>query len=95
MRSRYSAFVIEDEAYLLTSWHPEHRPKDIQFDPKTKWLGLKVIATKQGNASDETGQVKFVARYKVAGKAYRIEENSYFIKLGLQWLYCYALEEDL
>ena len=94
MRSRYSAFVIEDKTYLLTTWHPEHQPKDLQFDPDTKWLGLKVVATKQGNSSDDTAQVKFVARYKIAGKAYRIEENSYFIKQGLQWLYCYALEEE-
>ena len=26
MRSRYSAFVREDAAYLLVTWHPDTRP---------------------------------------------------------------------
>lgn len=26
MRSRYSAFAVGDEAYLLRSWHPTTRP---------------------------------------------------------------------
>jgi len=93
MRSRYTAFVIEDEAYLLASWHPEHRPKELNFDPMTKWLGLKVISAKKDDSNVQAAQVKFVARYKIAGKAYRIEEDSYFIKQGPHWLYCYAMAD--
>jgi len=92
MRSRYSAFVIENEDYLLNSWHPDHRPTTIGFDKDTKWLGLKVISSKQGRQTDNEGWVSFVARYKIAGKASRIEEYSHFVRLDNHWVYCRAEE---
>jgi SEC-C motif-containing protein len=94
MRSRYSAFVTENEAYLLMTWHSDKRPKKIAFDSNTKWLGLKVKQCKAGLALDKHGWVKFVARYKIAGKAERIEEASYFIKDNQQWLYVCAEEKN-
>lgn len=91
MRSRYTAFVIEDEAYLLKTWHSKTRPTSIQFDPLSKWLGLKVKATELGNKEDQIGWVTFVARYKITGKAHRLEENSYFSRESGQW--CYVSED--
>ena len=43
MRSRYSAYVLKLEAYLLATWHPSTRPAalDLATD-NTKWLGLEV-----------------------------------------------------
>lgn len=93
MRSRYSAFVMANEAYLLESWHPETRPEHVNFDKACKWLGLKVVQTQGGQHTDGKGQVAFVARYKVAGKAHRIVENSLFIKLNDCWYYHSALDE--
>lgn len=90
MRSRYSAFVKELKDYLLASWHPDHRPSDLTFDNNSKWLGLKIKSTNAGTPTDSKGWVHFVARYKIAGKAERIEENSYFIKHEGRWVYCYA-----
>ena len=93
MRSRYSAFVTTNEAYLLHTWEKGHRPSNIDFDLNTKWLGLKVKHCKAGLALDTVGWVEFVARFKIAGKAERIEELSYFIKDGEQWLYVSAEEK--
>lgn len=90
MRSRYSAFVLRNERYLLDTWQADNRPKNITFDQQTKWLGLKVKNCKAGLASDTHGWVEFVARYKIAGKAERIEELSYFNKIDKQWLYVAA-----
>lgn len=90
MRSRYCAFVTENEAYLLKTWQLNKRPKNVDFDHKTKWLGLKIIQCKAGLTSDTHGWVQFVARYKITGKAERIEELSYFVKEGEQWLYVMA-----
>ena len=92
MRSRYSAFVMKNEAYLLSSWHPETRPDNLDFDEACNWLGLKVVRTLDGQCNDDEGQVSFVARYKVAGKAHRIVENSQFIKLKGCWYYHSALD---
>lgn len=33
MRSRYSAFVREDAAYLLATWHASQRPATLDFEP--------------------------------------------------------------
>jgi SEC-C motif-containing protein len=87
MRSRYTAFVMHDEAYLRYSWLPENCPETIYLDKEDKWLGLKIKSTKDGGTGDKTGQVEFVARCKKAGKARRIHENSLFIHKNNRWSY--------
>lgn len=87
MRSRYSAFVTADTAYLRRSWHPATCPVAIELDPDQRWLGLKVTGTRFGGLDDSEGEVSFVARYKIAGKGHRLEENSSFSKIGDQWVY--------
>lgn len=87
MRSRYSAFVRADQAYLLATWHPETRPSRVRFDEQQRWLGLKVRSTQAGDASDLTGEVEFVARFKIAGKGYRLHERSRFAKIDGRWFY--------
>jgi SEC-C motif-containing protein len=55
--------------------------------PEQHWLGLKIKGVKAGEPSDDEGFVEFVARYKVAGKGYRLHENSRFLKLNGDWYY--------
>ena len=92
MRSRYSAFVFGLSDYLLSSWHSSTRPtkETLRIDENTHWLGLKVLSTHQGKVGDDVGTVEFVARYKVNGKATRIEELSEFIFEDGQWFYVAA-----
>lgn len=89
MRSRYSAYVLRDEAYLLQSWASSTRPStlDLTDDDGVKWLGLQLLDTGAGQAADETGTVRFVARYKVGGRAFRLQENSRFIREDGAWRY--------
>jgi SEC-C motif domain protein len=87
MRSRYTAFTLNDEAWLRYSWHPEHCPPTIYLDSDCHWLGLKIIRTSGGQADDDTGEVEFVARYKKHGKATRIHENSRFTRYQGRWVY--------
>ncbi len=87
MRSRYTAFVLGLEEYLLQTWHPETRPATLNLneDPPIKWLGLQV---KQAKVISETSAtVAFVARYKVAGKADRLHELSQFVRIAGCWYY--------
>jgi len=90
MRSRYTAFVLENEPYLLNSWHSTTKPNTVEFDNETKWLGLKIISTKMGQDADQKGWVKFIARYKINGKAHRLEEHSYFTRESSFWRYVSA-----
>ncbi len=87
MRSRYTAFVQLDEAYLHYSWHPNNRPKIIHLNTDAKWLGLKIVNTLAGEIDDNTGEVEFIARNKINGRAHRLHENSQFIRFENRWVY--------
>lgn len=87
MRSRYSAFVLHDEAYLLASWHPSTRPSRVRFDSQQRWLGLRILDTHLGTAADEYGEVEFVARFKVQGAGHRLHERGVFERIESQWFY--------
>lgn len=87
MRSRYTAFVLNNEAYLRFSWHIDTCPKTIHLNNETQWLGLEVKTTEKGQPNDDTGRVEFVARYKNNGKAVRLHENSRFIQHEHRWVY--------
>lgn len=86
MRSRYCAFVLEREAYLLTTWHAGQRPATVEFDPGVKWLGLEVRSHTVHDATH--AQVEFVARQKpLAGPAVRLHERSRVVLENSHWLY--------
>jgi SEC-C motif domain protein len=86
MRSRYTAYVLCNEAYLLATWHPSTRPRHITFDRQQRWLGLKVIEAKLTGAA--TAEVEFIARYRVGGAtAARLHERSRFVCEAGRWLY--------
>ena len=89
MRSRYSAYVKLDEDYLLKTWHASTRPKSLDLEP-TNWIGLKIKSKKGGSNEETCGWVEFVARYKINGKAFRMEELSYFQKEDGVWYYVNA-----
>ncbi|WP_410497988.1 YchJ family protein [Chitinibacter sp. S2-10] len=86
MRSRYSAYVLGLEAYLLTSWHHSTRPEhlDLNEEPRAKWLSLTV---NHAESDGDQGIVSFVARYKVGGRAYRLTEHSRFVRENGHWFY--------
>lgn len=86
MRSRYSAYVLGLEDYLLATWHPDTRPAALHLadEAPMKWLGLKVLVAK---ASGDTATVHFVARYKIRGRAAFIDENSRFVRERGCWFY--------
>jgi SEC-C motif-containing protein len=87
MRSRYSAYVLGLEAYLLATWHTTTRPPalDLADERATRWLGLEIKG--RTTAGENTATVEFVARYKVAGRAHRLHENSRFVREDGRWYY--------
>lgn len=85
MRSRYAAYVLGLEPYLLATWHPDTRPQHVAPEPATKWLGLQV---KRHQAVDQDhASVEFVARYKINGRAFRLHEISRFVQQDGRWFY--------
>ncbi|SUV88897.1 Uncharacterised protein [Bordetella pertussis] len=75
MRSRYSAFVLDQLDYLLQTWHPDTRPSELEPNAAdVKWLGLQIKASQQQDDTHAT--VEFVARLRQAGRATRLHELS-------------------
>jgi SEC-C motif domain protein len=87
MRSRYSAYVLGLDTYLLNTWHPDTRPASLNLneDKGIKWLGLSI---KNHSILDQhRASVEFVARFKVGGsRAERHHETSLFEYLD-GWYY--------
>ena len=87
MRSRYTAYTLQREDYLLATWHPSTRPLALGLaeDTSTKWLGLEVKRHQQQDADHAI--VEFVARYKMNGRAHRLHEVSRFVREDGRWFY--------
>lgn len=86
MRSRYSAYVLGREDYLLATWHHSIRPANLDLAGDTsRWLGLEIKQYAQQSENHAT--VEFVARYKIAGRAHRLHELSRFVREDGRWFY--------
>ncbi|TQL23440.1 YchJ family protein [Streptomyces sp. SLBN-134] len=83
MRSRYCAFVRQDAAYLLRTWHPRTRPERLDLDPGTRWTGLEILDTTGGSAFHTTGTVTFRASYRGGS----LHERSRFERVDGAWVY--------
>jgi SEC-C motif-containing protein len=84
MRSRYSAYVLKNEIYLLKTWHESTRPESLEIEKDTtQWKKLKIIFS-DGN------KVHFVAYFTQhtlnIKKTYALTEISDFIK-DKNWFY--------
>ncbi len=88
MRSRYVAYGLHHQTYLLNTWHISTRPKHVNTleEPIPKWMGLSI---KQHHQTGNQGTVEFVARYRLdgGGPAQRLHETSRFIRENNQWFY--------
>lgn len=70
MRSRYSAYVLINEDYLLKSWHESTRPDSLDLEnDTTQWKKLKIISTSENN-------VHFVAFF---GNSINVKESYFFL----------------
>ena len=87
MRSRYTAYTLGREDYLLATWHHTTRPASLALGsgPRHKWLGLDVKRHEQ--PEPDHAVVEFVACYKIGGRAHRLHEISRFVREAGQWFY--------
>lgn len=92
MRSRYTAYVRCEIEYLIDTHDPAtrgglDRDSIAAWSRETEWLGLEIVATEYGGATDARGVVEFIARGKTNGKPFEQRERSRFRKLSGLWVY--------
>ena len=88
MRSRYSAYALQNDRYLLKTWHPSTRPSyKPSDDDGTTWTNLEILRTEKGLKNDTDGIVEFIAQCDVKGTASHIHETSNFLYEDGRWYY--------
>lgn len=93
MRSRYSAYCLGNEDYLLQTWHSSTTPAALELDDSpVKWVGLEIIDAPE--VEGDTATVEFVARFKQNGRAGKLHENSRFLREHARWFYVDGAQRD-
>lgn len=87
MRSRFTAFVLKLEDYLLTSWHTSTRPSALNLDGSPEWVSLRIL---DSGETGNTGQVHFQAIYRLESGWGYLQENSEFIREDGRWYYLHG-----
>lgn len=91
MRSRYSAFVVMDAAYLLRTWHPDTRPAELTLDAGIQWRRLDIVSTSRCGPLDREGTVEFKAYFRHDGVRGVHHESSRFLRVDRRWYYLDAV----
>ena len=91
MRSRYSAYVVEDVDYLVRTTWPASRAPDLAVSirdwmDQVQWLQLTVLFS-------GADTVEFVADYISSGRPGRLHERSLFRKQQGAWFYVGEIED--
>ena len=85
MRSRYSAYAMDNTGYLQQTWHPSTRPAQLDSEPQFQWMGLKIIDAPAPSANE--GWVEFIASFQVNGRLEQMRERSRFLFEEGRWFY--------
>ncbi len=96
MRSRYAAYALGDDAYVLATWDEATRPAVLfeEGEARPKWILLRVTDAKPVAEGADTGEVTFTATARTSQGAMRLSERSLFQRKDGRWLYVRALEPD-
>ena len=100
MRSRYTAYVLGNDEYLLQSWHLSSRPQALNLENTLQWCGLKVLNVSPENdtaSANNTAYVEFVAAFidtnasvspgASASQTGQMHERSRFLFEDGRWFY--------
>jgi len=86
MRSRYTAYTLRRDKYVLATWAPATRPGRLSIDPGLRWTGLQVLGHRLTGA--DPAEVRFVAGYRErSGREGEIRETSRFTRRNGRWSY--------
>jgi SEC-C motif-containing protein len=75
MRSRYSAYALGRDDYVLATWHPSTRPDRLENDG-IEWRRLQIV--------DVSGDV---VEFRASYRGGLLHERSRFVREGGRWLY--------
>ena len=80
MRSRFSAYALGLDEYVLSSWHPSTRPVELDLDDDVEWRRLQIVDT-------APGVVEFRASFRSPRGGGLVHERSRFVHEHGNWFY--------
>ncbi|GJL79311.1 MAG: hypothetical protein NPINA01_23000 [Nitrospinaceae bacterium] len=90
MRSRYTAYTLEDWDYITQTTLPDEReslPDLTEVNQGVQWEKLEIVGAKRGGAGDQEGEVSYVAYFTKDGGEEILQETSIFLKEAGKWYY--------
>lgn len=92
MRSRYSAYVMQEIDYLTETTHPDKRSKNLKDEimqslKNTTYTSLTIHSTFQGTSVDKIGKVLFEATFSTGDQKHTHKEHSRFKRFKTKWCY--------
>jgi len=93
MRSRYTAYQLEDAAYLYETAHQDYRTGQTEAGIKNwasenSWNKLEILDTLNGKVNDQEGIVEFKAYFTDKNGVDQVHhERSGFLKEAGKWFY--------
>lgn len=92
MRSRFSAFCVQDIDYINKTCHPAMLKSTDDYATKEtlagiEWTKLEILSTSMGQTQDKIGKVEFKAHYKHDGEQAIHHELSRFKRYQTRWVY--------
>ena len=89
MRSRYSAFALGLEDYVLSIWEPRYRPEGAEIDPEIQWRRLVILDTEDFG---DTATVEFRAHWRNKMERGIMYERSSFVREDGRWFYTIGVQ---
>ena len=87
MRSRFSAYAMDEVNYLFRTWHAHTRPDDLHAPIGVTWRSLEIVDVVDGGVEDEEGIVEFVAHFEGNEGRDLLHERSRFARRAGRWMY--------
>lgn len=92
MRSRYTAYTLENVDYIDTTHYPSakddfDKEQALMWAQNSEWKGLEIIETLDGGNDDQTGIVEFKVNFSLNDEDNQLHERSEFKKKNGVWFY--------
>jgi len=89
MRSRYVAYVMKIDDYVLATWHPSTRPSAIDSAAENSGTPsfFRLDLKRHTVTGEDAAIVEFAAWFKLGGRAQSMREVSHFIHEQGRWWY--------
>ncbi|MFT3943548.1 MAG: YchJ family metal-binding protein [Ancrocorticia sp.] len=89
MRSRYSAYALRNEDYVLETWHPGYRPDTVGLEAQVQWRRLDILDFSE---HENRAVVEFRAHWRKMMERGIMHERSSFICEGGRWYYTNGIQ---